>query len=76
LAESRFKLECKKVEKMRLSILFGASQLGEKMPLLIIGESRHPRSFKNKYLGARGIIYCFNDFSWMSSDIFKFILQK
>jgi hypothetical protein len=41
---------------MRLSILFGASQLGEKMPILIIGKNKNLRPFNNKNLESMGVI--------------------
>jgi len=44
-----------KLSKERLTILFGCSMLGEKLPLLVVGKSAKPRCFKNFDISALGI---------------------
>lgn len=59
---------CKKA-KERITILLGASALGEKLKPLVVGKSKSPHCFKSsKNLP---VTYRWNKKSWMTSDIFK-----
>lgn len=60
-----------KKSKERVTILLGASMLGEKMPLLLIGKSKNPRSFKNKIIDENIIMYDNNKSAWMTKEIFE-----
>jgi len=59
-----------KKAKERVSILLGASMIGEKMPLLLIGKSKNPRSFKNKCIDDNFCMYANNKTAWMTKEIF------
>ena len=63
-----------KKQKGRLTVLFGASMSGEKLPLLIIGISKSPRCFS----GIRSVPleYKANSKAWMMRDIFAKWLEK
>ena len=63
-----------KKQKDRLTVLVGASMTGIKLPLLVIGKSKHPRCFAGtRYLP---LDYLANSKAWMTSDIFEGWLKK
>ena len=63
-----------KKSKERLTVLVGASMVGEKLPLLVIGKAKSPRCFK----GVRNLPleYTANRNAWMTGDIFEDYLKK
>lgn len=59
-----------KLSKERITVLIGANMDGtEKLPLLVIGKSTHPRCFKN--VNSLPVQYEANKKAWMTSDIFE-----
>ena len=60
--------------KERLTVLVGASMVGEKLPLLVIGKAKSPRCFK----GVRNLPleYTANRNAWMTGDIIEDYLKK
>ena len=63
-----------KKSKECLTVLVGASMVGEKLPLLVIGKVKSPRCFK----GVRNLPleYTANRNAWMTGDIFEDYLKK
>lgn len=59
--------------KDRVSIVVGASMIGEKLPLLVIGKSAHPRAFRNKRVP---LDYTHNSKAWMTGYIFQEYVRK
>lgn len=76
MANKNHSVEGAKKLKERLSILFGVSECGEKLPPLIIGKSKKPRAFKNKNVESLGVYYDHNASAWMTTSIFKSYFQK
>ena len=68
-------MDCKgdKHAKDRITILVGASALGEKLPLMVIGKSQKPRCFANSHIP---IDYQSNSKVWMNSDLFTSYVRK
>lgn len=62
-----------KHSKDRISILVGANMLGEKLPLLVIGKSAHPRVFRNEHVPLE---YKSNKKAWMTSVLFEEYVYK
>ena len=60
-----------KIDKERLSVLFGCSLLGEKLPLMIIGRSKKPRCLKGYDFETLGLMYDSNASAWMISYLFE-----
>ena len=63
-----------KKAKDRLTVLVGASMMGEKLPLVVVGKSKSPRCFK----GVRSVPldYFANTKAWMTGDLFEDIVKK
>jgi hypothetical protein len=70
--------ECRggKLAKERLTVLFCASAMGEKLPPLIIGKSKSPRCFKNMRILESGFKWRWNSKAWMTEKIFTQWLQE
>ena len=68
-------IDCKggKHAKDRITILVGASALGEKLPLMVIGKSQKPRCFANSHIP---IDYQSNSKAWMNSNLFTSYVRK
>lgn len=62
-----------KHSKERITVLVAASMTGEKLPLLIIGKSAHPRPFRNQSVPLE---YTSNSKAWMTSAIFEQHIRK
>lgn len=62
-----------KCAKDRVTVVVGASMMGEKIPLLIIGKSERPRAFRNKHVP---LDYMSNRKAWMTSAIFETYIRK
>ena len=62
-----------KHSKFRISVLVGANMVGEKLPLLVIGKSAHPRVFRNEYVPLE---YKSNKKAWMTSVLFEEYVHK
>ncbi|KAL4493006.1 hypothetical protein ABPG72_020785 [Tetrahymena utriculariae] len=65
-----------KYSKERLTILFGASILGEKLQPLVIGKSQKPRCFKNIKIQDLPVKWKANQNSWMTSSLFEEWLKE
>ena len=63
-----------KKAKDRLTVLVGASMMGEKLPLIVIGKSKSPRCFKG--IRSLPLDYTANTKAWMTGDLFEDIVQK
>ena len=62
-----------KKSKQRITLLVGANTSGsEKFPLLVIGNSKRPRSFKKKEIP---VTYKANSKAWMTAEIFEEMLR-
>lgn len=62
-----------KKSKERLTIMLCCSSSGEKLKPVVIGKSKNPRSFRNKFLPVE---YDGNKSSWMTSSLFSTWLLK
>lgn len=62
-----------KCAKDRVTVVVGASMMGEKLPLLIIGKSENPRAFRNKHVP---LDYMSNRKAWMTSALFETYIRK
>ena len=63
-----------KKSKQRITLLVGANMSGsEKFPLLVIGNSKRPRAFKNKVIPVN---YKANSKAWMTAELFKETLRE
>ncbi len=60
-----------KFSKERITVLFCINLCGEKLPPLVIGKSKKPRSLKNVDITGMNLKYEFNVNSWMTFMIFK-----
>lgn len=59
--------------KQRITLLVGANMTGsEKFPLLVIGNSKRPRAFKNKEIP---VTYKANSKAWMTAELFEETLR-
>ena len=63
-----------KQSKERLTVLVGASMIGEKLPLLVIGKSVNPYCFRN--VSSLPAIYRSQPSAWMDQIIFLEYLNK
>ena len=63
-----------KKSKARLTVLVGASMAGEKLPLLVIGKTEHPRCFKN--VSSFPTLYRAQLSAWMDSKLFLEYLER
>lgn len=62
-----------KKSKQRITLLVGANMSGsEKFPLLVIGNSKRPRAFKNKEIPVK---YKANSKAWMTAELFEETLR-
>lgn len=66
-------LRGKKQMKQRVTVLVGGFLDGTKMPLLVIGKSAKPISFKNKKLP---YMYRSQDNAWITCELFNEYLEK
>ena len=57
-----------------LTLLVGASVMGEKLPLVVIGKSKSPRCFKG--IRSLPLDYMANAKAWMTGDLFEDIVKK
>lgn len=57
--------------KERVTILFCCSSTGEKLPLLIVGKSRKPRSLRNITHSALPCSYTSSENAWMTRQLFR-----
>ena len=64
-----------KQSKERVTLLVGASMTGEKLPLLIIGRSKHPRCFPRD-LSKLPTSYSSSQKGWMNSFLFEKWLRE
>jgi hypothetical protein len=55
----------------RITVLYGCSMRGEKLPTMYIGKSKNPRSFKDFNLNASQIIYASNKSALVTEQIFN-----
>ena len=60
-------LRGRRVSKSRITVLVAASSVGEKLPLLVIGRSKHTKELTGHTLSLQ---YLQNDSAWMTRDIF------
>ena len=62
-----------KKAKDRFTVLVGASMMGEKLPLVVVGKSKSPQCFK----GVRSVPldYFANTKAWMTGDLFEDIVK-
>lgn len=59
-----------KKDKSRITIMLCCSMTGEKLPILILGTHKNPRSMKKYNLKKFNILYKANKNAWMTKDIF------
>lgn len=57
--------------KLRITVLFACSMLGEKLRPLVIGKSENPRCFNNKNRSRFPVSYRHNDSCWMTEKYFN-----
>ena len=62
-----------KKAKDRITVLVGASAIGEKLPLLVIGKSKQPRCFRNANIPLK---YTSNKKAWMTAEIFTSYIRE
>ena len=67
-------VEVRRRRRNRLTVLVGASMMGEKLPLVVVGKSKSPKCFK----GIRSVPldYFANTKAWMTGDLFEDIVKK
>ena len=68
-------IDCKggKRAKDRITVFVGASAMGEKLPLMVIGKSTKPRCFRNATIPLE---YHSNSKAWMTSELFINFIRK
>lgn len=62
-----------KRSKDRITVLCGASALGEKLPLFVIGKSKMPRCFRGEHVP---LMFEANNRAWMTSDLFSQYVRR
>jgi hypothetical protein len=65
-----------KIDKERITCLYGCSMRGEKLPIMVIGRSKNPRCFANIDVNTLGIMYDSNKSAWMTKRLFEKYVEK
>ena len=68
------KMEGGKESKSRVTVFLAASATGEKLPMMVIGASDHPRSFPRDYKPP--FMYRSSPKAWMTRKLFKQYVRK